>query len=96
MRPGLAREIVRNGTAYSAGRSLANALVVGYIGGLLVLAVWWVAEHGWPNSPAAVVDCVVPFLVVLVGGAIAVFIRELAHAVFDMADVALKRPDPER
>lgn len=96
MRPGLAREIVRNSTAYSAGRSLANGLMVGYILAGFIVAVWLLRIHGLPETPEDLLACAGPFLAVVVGGTVAVLLRELAHAVFDMADVALNRPDPER
>ncbi|HEX5218621.1 MAG TPA: hypothetical protein VFZ59_03565 [Verrucomicrobiae bacterium] len=94
MRPGLNREIVRERTAYRVGRVAVDVLVLlQWIGTTLFLVLYFrlVPQMEGPQGLASL-SMAVGFAVVSSVGVI-VF-RELAHAVFDIADRALDGTKP--
>lgn len=89
MRAGLNRELVRERTAYRLGRSLADGFLIAELV-LAVLTVVGVCVYetrleGVQLVPLAGVICGAVVL-----SAAAVLLRELVHAVFDLADRALE------
>lgn len=95
MRAGLNRDLVRERTAYRLGRSLVDGFVIAHclLGILAVIAVLRVAPpDAWANLPepwlrGLALGGVICAAGVWCGGAL--LFRELAQALFDVADRAL-------
>jgi len=89
MRPGLSKEIVRNATAYAAGRAAVDILLVLHWIGTLLLIVLFFAAYRAKQSEF---DLLTNSLIVgsaVIWSVLAFALRELAHSVFDLADCAL-------
>jgi hypothetical protein len=98
MRPELTKQIVRNASAYKLARQVVDGFFVAVVG--LVIANVFVAVVIWSRIPKEVEPWVgVTTIVAAVLGAfllvVAVYLlRELLHAVFDVADCALANRKP--
>ena len=89
MRPGLSKEIVRNATAYAAGRAAVDILLVLHWIGTLLLLVLFFTYYRAQQKEVDLFPASVAVGVSVIWAVLAFALRELAHAVFDLADCAL-------
>ena len=83
-----ARPILRERTAYSVGRTLANVLLIFSLLGNVALVLLAVVAPQW--SPVAGDPAVFILSVVAIFNALlSILLWELAHAMFDRSDAAL-------
>ena len=90
MRPGLNKEILRGRTAYRVGRVVADILLLLQLVGVLILLFLFFAGFfgALPVLPVLMLDSA--FVASAVVSTLATFLlRDLAHAIFDIADRAL-------
>src|SRR4026209_1948243 len=91
MTSGLGRDLVRKHTAYRAGRVAVDVLLVLWWISALVLLIQFFLSYYEAMKPWAANVLEVTFVVAgaVVGSVALLALRELAHAVFDMADRAM-------
>lgn len=88
MRPGLTREIVRNGSAYKLARHIVDGFLLAELAVMVIAIVWMLSGPAGEPEPNKFLIVGVSCGTVVVTAS-AVLQRELLHALLDIADCAL-------
>ena len=84
MKPSLARQIIRESTAYRAGRAVADLFFALSLVGTAIV-IWWFFTYSNQETWA-----VIYLSSAVVGLILDVILREALHALFDLADCSLR------
>lgn len=95
MRPGLTREIVRNGSAYKLARHIVDGFLIANLLALVIGCVGVCAQAYQQPEPDKLTIAGACFGVIVFGAA-SILCRELAQAFFDIADCALLKSKAPR
>ena len=88
MRPGLAREIIREESSYKLARHIIDGFLMAEIVCVVSAVVWICVEQSHQPEPSNWYIAAVCCGAVIVSAS-AILSRELLHGVFDIADCAL-------